>query len=392
MSLPQIKIIALKEAAEKIIEAAAEAERFHFVLVLASTKLSDYDGLTAAGKDAQSRRLTPKLDAEALVHGCTASGAKLPTSPMGVTSPVVLTRACLSLLDHKKTLVDAGSFAAPETAHQSLNLAPAEDFSLTDSLALPLVNELFAAGQKAAEQMLPEDYFAVVAECVPAGTTTASAVLELLGTDAISMLSSSVPGNPGQSHLLKADIIERAVGRLTAQLSVSYEELKAACLAYPLKSVAYVGDPMQAYVAGIVVAFAKAGKKPLILAGGSQMLAVYGLARAILESEGWPQSLSKYVAVVTTKYVALDPYAKTKKLAEQIGAPYVAACPDLSKSRHAGLRAYEDGHVKEGVGAGATLALALQRFSEETVINAIDETYDAMTGQATESLKLKQSV
>ncbi|HNN61871.1 MAG TPA: hypothetical protein PKH78_02465, partial [Candidatus Obscuribacter sp.] len=74
-------------------QAAGTAPIFH--LVLGGTELSDLPGLSAAGATPEDRRKTPALDADALRRSLShKEKVRLPASPAGITSPVVLTKAC----------------------------------------------------------------------------------------------------------------------------------------------------------------------------------------------------------------------------------------------------------------------------------------------------------
>ena len=61
----------------------------------------------------------------------------------------------------------------------------------------------------------------------------------------------------------------------------------------------------------------------------------------------------------------------------------LAANLDFSNSRHAGLRAYEQWLVKEGVGAGGMCIAALlaSGMPVEQLEEAIDATYDDLLGR-----------
>jgi uncharacterized protein (TIGR00303 family) len=138
------------------------------------------------------------------------------------------------------------------------------------------------------------------------------------------------------------------------KLAIAAAGLQAANLtpgaADPFRLVAAVGDPMQIVVAGLTIA---AGRRAgVLLAGGTQMLAVCALARAIAIAEHLPWTPDR-VAVGTTRWVAEDPTGDTPGLARAIGAvPLLGTQLDFSRSRYPQLRAYERGFVKEGVGAG----------------------------------------
>lgn len=352
--------------------------RTRFVLAMGGSEISDVEGLSAAGNTAAARRATPALDGDALCLPL-ENKINLPRSPLGVTSPVVITRACLSLFEHDLSLVDCGSFQAPTVEHTSLSGIPAKNFSEAEALPKALVENLFAAGLKlgASDEAYTQT---VIAECVPGGTTTAQALMRLLGIDCRGLASSSIPDC---SHDLKTLFIDQAFENLCVRRRESLEAIQERCRQDPLLAVSLAGDPMQAFAAGFVLGASQTQTKktsnPVILAGGSQMLAVYALANRLNRSQ--PDGERGLNAVVaTTCYVAGDPHADCPALAALCGAPFIAADLRLKESRHAGLRAYEDGHVKEGVGAGAAMLLAsvLGGKSERTIIDTIDHYYDLM--------------
>jgi NaMN:DMB phosphoribosyltransferase len=89
------------------------------------------------------------------------------------------------------------------------------------------------------------------------------------------------------------------------------------------------------------------------------------------------------LAVGTTKWIAYDPSVNTKKLAQIIQAPCACSHLDFSQSCHQELKAYESGHVKEGVGAGAAMLVAALTglYSQQEIIRAIDQTFDEIIRQ-----------
>ncbi|MBZ0187103.1 MAG: hypothetical protein K8F91_12725, partial [Candidatus Obscuribacterales bacterium] len=96
-----------------ILERAKKSKSPGFYLCVGSTKSSDIEGISAAGSNAEARRLTPRFDAEALVLGETTDGESIPVSPAGIVSPVVLTRASLKVMESDIRIVDCGSFMPP---------------------------------------------------------------------------------------------------------------------------------------------------------------------------------------------------------------------------------------------------------------------------------------
>jgi NaMN:DMB phosphoribosyltransferase len=86
------------------------------------------------------------------------------------------------------------------------------------------------------------------------------------------------------------------------------------------------------------------------------------------------------ICVVTTKWVVDDNSSDVGELSRRIGAPFACACPNFYLSRHEGLRSYEDGNVKEGVAAGASMVVAhiAGGAEPEAIVAAIDQMYDEM--------------
>ncbi len=108
---------------------------------------------------------------------------------------------------------------------------------------------------------------------------------------------------------------------------------------------------MQIAVAAMAIAASRTCG--VLLAGGTQMLAVYALMQALAREYAlvWRP---KQVTVGTTRWVAQDPTGDTVGLANHIGGvPLLAAQLSFAGSRYGQLQAYDRGYVKEGVGAGA---------------------------------------
>ncbi len=333
----------------------------HFLLCSAGTEVSDRDGISAAGSTPEARRLTPAIDAEALVTGRTLSASSLPVSPTGIVSPVVITRSALQLCGIASTVADCGSFAPPAIPHLGYPGPVACCPSTGRAMPAQQVVDLFEHGRHLGARLAQEHDVLIIGECVPGGTTTALGVLTALGVRVDGLVSSSLPvANYG----LREQIIKEGLTRAKRTARDYAED--------PLLAVAAVGDPMQPFAAGVTMEAAKSAL--VVLAGGSQMLAVHALVNAIRATSF---SGANSILVATTKWVAFDPAARSAELSRLTTACFVAACPDFKQSRHAGLRAYEDGHVKEGVGAGASMAVANMRgFSAQKILTAIDNCYD----------------
>jgi uncharacterized protein (TIGR00303 family) len=374
------------DRAIKLVERIRLAQRIDFILALAGSEVSDIDGVSAAGSSAELRRLTPALDADILLSHLEIE-QKLPVSPTGIASPVVLTRAALSLIPHLTTIVDCGSFSSPHIDHIKAGTEAAKSIISGQALSLDLVNKLYQAGSKLADDLesaesarqgkgKTEEALAILAECVPGGTTTAQAIFMVLGIEAENLLSSSVPTC---NHEQKIALAKAGMLAAAKRLEIETAAIPGYFKANPLAAIAAVGDPMQAFAVGFIIRRNTNRNDGItILGGGSQMLAVYALANQLAHNQACQLN---NIMVATTKWVAHDQWSETAKLAQLVDAPFVASHFSLTESCHAGLRAYEEGHVKEGVGAGATILLAnlLARIDEPTILQTIDSFYTALT-------------
>lgn len=340
-----------------------------FILVTGSTATSDCDGISAAGASPQERRLTPALDAEALLCGKTYSADSLPVSPDGISSPVVISRALVNDLDFASTVIDAGCFVRPKVDCLRFADIPASCLSSGKAMPREHVQHLFEQGVVLGKHLSLQRDMLVLAECVPAGTTTALAVLRALGHNVGGMTSSSLPKT---NHDQKSELVERGL----QAANFMHRQI----LSDPLSAVAAVGDPVQAVVAGIVIGANQ--RIPIVMGGGSQMLAIWALTQALNDVHKFGIE-NRNIFVCSTKWVGFDPSAAVAKLAEFLEAPFAVASPDFRRSVHPGLRAYEDGHVKEGAGAGAALCIAfMKQKSHELIMGLIDREYQLLLNRS----------
>jgi uncharacterized protein (TIGR00303 family) len=339
-----------------------------FTFCVASTETSEIEGISAAGATAASRRLTPSIDADVLTFGHPREGESIPVSPIGIVSPVVISLSCLRLMKSEPIIVDCGTFRSPLKSTLTAGTLVAQSVSTGRALPLSQVKLLFEAGRRFASEHLNAPAYLLIAECVPGGTTTALAVLTQLGVDADSLVSSSLPTESG----LRTRVVQEGRSALKRHQRHDDETDNADD---PFRVLAAFGDPMQAFVAGAALQAAR--YVPVILGGGSQMLAVYLISDRISRFLDIPFSREN-IFVITTKWISGDANSDTRRLSQLVNAPFFAANPDFKLSRFAGLQAYEEGHVKEGIGAGALMAAAaLQRkLSPHQLMVAIDDCYD----------------
>ena len=196
----------------------------------------------------------------------------------------------------------------------------------------------------------------IVGESVPGGTTTALAAMRGLNLPAA--VSSTMPENPLP---LKEGVVRAALGRLSMD--------------DPLSVISKTADPMIPFVAGLLGA--AAGPSKVVLAGGTQMLAVLALSSKL----GFDH---RSAAIGTTSYVADDPTVRFAEQAQTISpVPVISVDPGLDRSGYAGLASYADGFAKEGAGAGGALISAMARtgMTQDEMLRLIDGEYARITSR-----------
>ncbi len=330
-----------------------------FWCVLGHTETCLVPGLSAAGISEELRPLTPAADAEVVHLGEARCLPLLPSHPLGAAGPAGITRAALGLTQVHAMFVGAGLRVWPDTACARI---------ADESGAVPAARDLFEAGVRIGRDCASRATYLVLGESVPGGTTTALALLLALGYAAQGRVSGSMPGN---AHALKHQVASAAL--VAAGLAFGQGRLD------PLAAAAQVGDPMQPLACGIALGATQVGCD-VLLAGGSQMVAVAALLLAVSGTDALER-----VAIGTTRWIVEDPAADVPGLAVDISPdlPVLAANLNFSRSRHAGLRAYEGFLVKEGVGAGGACIAALLATgaSIETLEQGIDAVYDGLLGR-----------
>jgi uncharacterized protein (TIGR00303 family) len=312
-----------------------------FCGILGNTLLSTVPGVSGAGATPEKTLLTPVLDAELITWGAITSHPVRPDTPTGCPTPASITRAMMELCSLQPLFINAGLRHSPTVPCLDVYGRMGDDPRLRD--AVPCAQDLVLKGEVIGRFLSKSSDLLVLGECVPGGTTTALCVLRALGYEA--SVSSSFVNNP---VTIKEEICRGAL-----------ERIKADAITSPLDIMRYSGDPMMPVAVGI----AKTYTGELILAGGTQMLAV----SAVIKAEGRPLPY-----VVTTSYVRDDPSANVQQIARQIGVEIIFVDPGFGDIGHSGLARYCIGEVKEGMGAGGAMCLAyLLGHSPDTIRKTI---------------------
>ncbi|MBE3116298.1 TIGR00303 family protein [Candidatus Bathyarchaeota archaeon] len=330
-----------------------------FICTIATTETAKIPGLSAAGQNPDFTDFTPPADAELLLLGKCKSIAGVPITPDGIPTPGLITMSALRLADIPVLIVNGGVKVKPQIPFVDLGGSSGRDIRTGN--AVDNVEEVIQRAKIAGESLAKTSDYLVIGESIPGGTTTALGVLSALGVNAQGKVSSSMPENP---HNLKAEVVKTGL----AAAGESFGSLAN----NPIKAISCVGDPMMPALAGLVIG--AASQAPVLMAGGTQMSAVLALINALN-----PEVLCN-VAVGTTKWVANDKSADLKGIVTQFcDVPILAADLDFSSSRFSGLKAYETGIVKEGVGAGGASIAAMAKLggavTKDLLLKAIERNY-----------------
>ncbi|MEA3507902.1 MAG: TIGR00303 family protein [Synergistota bacterium] len=327
-----------------------------FILVAGGTDIGKIPGISVAGSNPEVLPYTAPADADLLWWGETFVTDAIPVDPEGHPTPALITRAARVLADFPTMIVRAGTYLPPVCPFFETGAEPGGDPRTGPSV--PQASRLWDAGFSLGRLFSKMNETIVIAETIPGGTTSAFMALRALGHDG--MVSSAGPQNP-------VSLKEQMWTDVAKRLGVQPGGMKGR----GLDVVREIGDPMQAVAGGLVAG--ALGNAQVVLAGGTQMLAVAALVRDI--------GLREPMTVATTRYVIEDASADFEAIATSVKADTWAARLDFSESPFPGLADYERGYVKEGVGAGGAVWYA-EKFgvSCEEVALAVGELYRDMTG------------
>lgn len=337
-----------------------------FACILGFTETGLIPGISAAGATPKDRKYTAIADAEFLYNGPRPFPAyPLPPLQAGA-SPVLISRAVVREQGIPLYLFNAGLLIPPLVPTIDLGGMAAACLSRGKALELATVQHLLQQGliwgEKLAAQC-PNSYL-ILGECVAGGTATALAILLGLGFEAAGRVNSS---HPTCNHRQKQRLVQLGLQQWRRRKGG-----QNASAIDPLGLLAAVGDPMQIVVAGMAIAASRS--VGVLLAGGTQMLAIYALLRTLGQNQclAWRP---EQIVVGTTRWVVEDPSGDTVGLAQLIGdTPLMATQLSFATSRYEQLRAYEQGYVKEGVGAGgcALAAHLYQNWDQARLLQAIE--------------------
>ncbi len=349
-----LEVIGSRSRAEKIIGCINKPL---FLIVIGNTYTSTIPGISIAGPSPEATLYTPTLDAEYLVNGRPITLDVIPVSPEGFPTPAIITRAILGTIGVPAIVIDAGCVYSPRIPHVVLpSRIPGARIDEEQALPGGRARSLYQESKLLGEILSRLGRCFFIGESIPGGTTVAAALLEALGFNGLEKISSSSPNNP---RGLKETVVRRALRRINTGLDV-------------FEIVDRVGDPVHISIAGLASGLLSRGKT-VILAGGTQMAAVLGIMAKIM------LSIPDNLAIATTPWIMNDKSSDLPGLVREISpsTPVIYTRLSFRSSRYSGLRKYEEGYVKEGVGAGGALVIgAVNNLCEDEMLGIIEEEYE----------------
>jgi len=351
--------IANNELKAKAFLQEIESKNPLFIATIATTETGKIPGLSAAGANPDFTDFTPPADVELLLLGKCRSIQGVPITPDGIPTPGLITTSALHLADIPVLVVNGGVKVKPQIPFVDVGGNSGRDIRTGDSV--DNVAEVIERAKVLGEQMAKTADYLVIGESIPGGTTTALGVLTAMGVNAEGKVSSTFPQNP---HNQKIEIVRQGLKAAEARFGNFKGD--------PIKAIAAVGDPMMPALAGLVIGGARQG--PVLMAGGTQMTAVLSVINALA-----PEALCN-VAVGTTRWVTQDKMSDICGIIRQFcQVPVIAADLDFGPSQYPGLRIYETGLVKEGVGAGGASIAAMAKtggaVTKEILLKEIERNY-----------------
>ena len=339
-----------------------KSDKSTFVFVISYTATSTIPGLTVAGANPELIKFTPPADAEYIHYGKCKSVNTIPATPDGKPTPAIITKTALEISNIPIYVVDSGSEIKPILPYVNIHSPIGKNILHEPGIRFQKAIENYEMGKILGKQLSKVNDIIILGESIPGGTTTALGVMQTMGIDAFNKVSSSMPNNP---NALKNKVIEMAMTRSSLG--------KGDCTNDPFKAISNLGDPMMPTSVGIAEAAVSCGKK-VILGGGTQMCCILAILKSL------NIRLKDNVCIGTTSYLYNDEKSDIVDLVNQIDQDVPIYYIDLAldKSTKKGLRAYSEGFVKEGAGAGGNAIAAFlnnEHLTQDDFLKRLEDNY-----------------
>lgn len=310
-----------------------------FLIAASVSRTCEIEGITQAGIPGMISS-TPTLDAEFLINEKVFSIGEMPETPGGVPTPAIITRAVHNLVPFSAIeILDLGLETIPQncTIHNF-------DIPISGSIATGAnidAKAVFEKGMRAGRSYELRGNYLILSECVPSGTTTATATALALGYDCRDDFSSSFSNVPSS---IKRETIDKALSLINNDMS-NFEKLSL------------VSDNMLIFNAGFLMEATR--RFHVVLAGGTQMAACLLVADKLRE-DVLMRVKHENITLATTSWVANDKNSDIAHILSLLSFKPHAVHTSFSFEQAAipVLKKYDKGEVKEGVGAGAALGYA----------------------------------
>ena len=328
-----------------------------FLLSASVTKTCEIPNISQAGIPGLLY-LTPTLDAEFLCTKEVRSLEDIAKTPKGVPTPALITRAIHELRAFSNIeILNLGLEVLPQIKYFKIhNFAMKASARIDDGAKIPAF-EIFQKAIEFGQNFQTNDDYVILAESIPAGTTTANATALGLQYECEGYFSSSYKNNP-------SDIKNQTIGKALKRVDLDADLFEI---------LSSVSDNMIIFNAGFILG-SRVNNLKIVLAGGTQMAAVLLVINSILRSMGGVIDSSN-LALCTTKWIIKDENSNIKALLEQLDFPMnaYASTIDFSLSNHPALKLYDEGEAKEGVGCGGALCYAsINGLTKEQVTKKIE--------------------
>ncbi|MEM2210436.1 MAG: TIGR00303 family protein [Nitrososphaerales archaeon] len=333
-----------------------------FICAIGSSEVGKIPGISAAGKNPELTDYTPPADVELLLYGRCKCIDSVPVTPEGIPTPALITMSALELANIPIFIVAGGLRIKPHAPF--IDLGGMHGGDIRKGLAVANVKEIMERAELIGKMFAKFSDYLVIGESMPGGTTTTLAILLAMGIDAMGKVSSSMPNNP---HNLKIKVVEEGM----KAIGIKFGDFKND----PIKAISHLGDPMIPAFSGLILG---AGEEiPILMAGGTQMVAILAIVSAI------NNKVLKNLFIGTTRWLIEDKSSDLLGIVKQIhDLGILIANLDFSTSKYEGLRMYEKGFVKEGVGAGgAAIAAILKskgKITPKILLKRIEENYERL--------------
>lgn len=320
-----------------------------FLLAASVTRTCEIEGITQAGI-AGLIHLTPTLDAEFITNGTIYSLPNPATTPSGVPSPAIITRAVHLLKPFSSlAILDLGLVEKPKNCTlYEFGINPSG--SIASGAGID-AKEIFEKGAKFGQEYELKGDYLILGESTPSGTTTAFASALALGFECSDDFSSSFANVPSN---IRNQTVNSALSLLNDEMS-DFEKL------------GFVSDNMLLFCAGFISSATK--RFLVVLAGGTQMASCLLIADKLTNGTLNCQNL----CLATTEWVAKDKNSNIAHLLTLLSFTPSAIYTEFSfqTSRVEILKKYDEGEAKEGVGVGGALAYA-KEIENQILIKRIE--------------------